>query len=571
MRKNYQMWLLGALFGGLVLPFAGCSNEDDPISNGPGNGEEYNTQFTVAFTKNGSETKASEDEVGNGNFQGMKSPKLLAFTGYENTSIPPSYKVLATSMLNSENTLDPIPAVDNNAAFVETYTISLNPADVSFLFYGESNYTGVGALTPSYTTGRADGTSFSLVELSANTSVTNMTNYIQHVVAAVKANMKQGDIAVANKLKNFFVGCTSPALYQVAYMMAQLYLADDLYTDASGLEAVKNAIINGNGSNPVFSGLDGSEDSIDDIMACVTGDEDYLGEGFPKGGKVLKISNFNTTPTVTIENETASTTYYKPTSLWYMANTYPVKYQNESADQWAALSSEFVNLSTQPTYAIALYEQIQYAVGQLDLTVNVTDEIVGNDNNTSQSVGDGSIDYTTAISAEKIKLMGVIINNQKEVGWDFQPESTSDYSTYMAYDVNGITNPAADPSGGYGVNTMKMLALPTKPTQQVSIVLEMKNEGTAFKGVNGGIIPAKGTFYVVANLNPDNGLWEGTGEPIQDPAVFMSDYITKVTLNLISLKSAYNTVPDLSASNLEFALSVDLTWETGYSYTVNIE
>ena len=30
MRKNYQMWLLGALVGGLVLPFAGCSNEDDP-------------------------------------------------------------------------------------------------------------------------------------------------------------------------------------------------------------------------------------------------------------------------------------------------------------------------------------------------------------------------------------------------------------------------------------------------------------------------------------------------------------------------------------------------------------
>ena len=214
MRKNYQMWLLGALVGGLVLPFAGCSNEDDPISNEQGNGEEYNTQFTVAFTKNGSETKASDDEVGNGDFQGMKSPKLLAFTGYDVSS----YEVLSTSMLNSENTLDPIPAVSNSDAFVETYTISLNPADVSFLFYGESNYTGVGALTPSYTTNTADGTSFSLVELSANTTVTDMTNYIQHVVDAVKANMKQGDDAVANKLKNFFAGCTSPALYRYKWI-----------------------------------------------------------------------------------------------------------------------------------------------------------------------------------------------------------------------------------------------------------------------------------------------------------------------------------------------------------------
>lgn len=568
MRKNYQTWLLGALVGGLVLPFAGCSNEDDPTPNGPGSGEEYNTQFTVAFTKNGSETKASEDEVGNGNFQGMKSPKLLAFTGYDVSS----YEVLSTSTLNSENTLDPIPAVSNSDAFVETYTISLNPADVSFLFYGESNYTGVGALTPSYTTSTADRTTFSLVDLSANENVTDMTNYIQHVVAAVKTNMKQDD-QTKNKLKNFFAGCTSPSLYQVAYMMAQLYFAGDLYQDSNGHNAVKDAIINGNGSNPVFTGLDESKTSISEIMACATGDEDYLGDGFPKGGKVLKISNFDGagSVTVTVGNETASTVYYKPTSLWYMANTYPVKYQNETVGQWAALSKAFVNLSTQPTHAIALYDQIQYAVGQLDLTVNVTDQIVGNDNGSSPTVGDESIDYTTAISAEDIKLMGVIINNQKEVGWDFQPESNSDYSTHMAYDVNGIKNPAVDPSGGYGVNTMKMLALPTKPAQQVSIVLEMKNGGTAFKGVNGGIIPAGGTFYVVANLNPDNGSWEGTGEAIQDPAVFMSDYITKVTLNLISLKSAYNTVPDLSASNLEFALSVDLTWEAGYSYTVDID
>lgn len=563
--KTYQSWLLGALACATIVPFTGCTKDEMVGPNG-GDGEKYNTEFTVAFTKNSPQTKASSDEVGDGNFQGMKSPMLLAFTGYDGSS----YKVKTESVLNSVNTLEAIPAVDNSDVFKKTYTISLNPADVSFLFYGESNYTGVGMLTPEYTNSKAGDTKFLLSKLSENESVTDMTNYIQEVVAAVKGNMKQDDETVKNKLKNFFAACTSPALYQVAYMMAQLYLADELYTETTGPAAVKAAIIKADGTNPVFSGLDDRKSSIAEIMACVSGNEDYLGAGFPKGGKVLKISNFDTAEgvTVSINKVSESTAYYKPTSLWYMANTYPVEYNNESAANWSTLSNTFVNLSNPQTKPIALYDQIQYAVGQLDLTVNVTDEIVGNDNDVN--VGDDGTDYTAAISAEKIKLMGVIINNQKEVSWDFQPSVTADYSTHMAYDINGITNPEGEATAE-SPKTMKMLTLPTKPAQQVSIVLEMKNEGTAFKGVNGGIIPENATFYVLANLNPDNGVWEGTGGAIENPAVFMSDYTTKVTLNLKSLRSAYNTVPDLDASNLEFALSVDLSWEKGYSYTVDIE
>ena len=42
-------------------------------------------------------------------------------------------------------------------------------------------------------------------------------------------------------------------------------------------------------------------------------------------------------------------------------------------------------------------------------------------------------------------------------------------------------------------------------------------------------------------------------------------------MTLKSLQNAYNTVPDLTATNLEFALSVDLSWQRGYTFEVDIQ
>lgn len=583
--KTYQSWLLGALACATIVPFTGCTKDEMDGPNG-GDGEMYNTEFTVAFSQNKKSTKATNIEVGEGDFQGM-NVKLLAFTSLDGYN-----KVQASSSLNSENTLEiPSSITTEGANFVHKFNIALNPATVSFLFYGESAYTAaVGELTPAYTTAAANSTTFSLTPLEAATNTETMTNYIKSVVSAVETSMKTDDSDVTKtKLTNFFNSCTSPGLYQVAYMMAQLYSATDLYTDSG--TAVKTAIANGGGA-PVFSGLTNSETAdtgtgktlIDVIMGKInTANENYLNNGdevFPKGGKVLKIKGFSDSDVeveieiVDIDNDPDDPdnpvqTYYKPTSLWYYANTYPVEYIESTADDWVTKHEDqvFVDLSTQPTTPIALYDPIQYAVGQLNLTVKVKDEIVGNDAIATEVSTDN---YDSPISAENIKLMGVLINNQKNVGWDFQPNGTDDNSTHIAYDYTSINNPDTEVSAGTGDKTMKMLALPTKPGSIVELVLEMKNSGsTAFKGVNGGIIPAGATFYVVAKLDPTGKtVTEGT---VENPAVFMSDYKTTVTLNLESLKSAYNTVPDLSASNLEFALSVDLDWKGGIEFNETIE
>ena len=51
----------------------------------------------------------------------------------------------------------------------------------------------------------------------------------------------------------------------------------------------------------------------------------------------------------------------------------------------------------------------------------------------------------------------------------------------------------------------------------------------------------------------------------------MSDYKTTMNLTITSLKNAYNTIPDLRSTKLQLGLSVDLDWQTGIQYDVNIE
>ena len=63
-----------------------------------------------------------------------------------------------------------------------------------------------------------------------------------------------------------------------------------------------------------------------------------------------------------------------------------------------------------------------------------------------------------------------------------------------------------------------------------------------------------------------------TGETIKVPRVFMQDYMTTATLvlNADALKHAYMSVPDLRSNQVSLGVSVDVTWETGLSFEVEM-
>lgn len=573
MRKNYQTWLLGALVGGLVLPFAGCSNEDDPTPNGPGSGEKYNAEFAVMFSR-GNTTKASTDEVGGGAFQGMTNIRLI---GFNNTGVVGSTDLINTTNYYVSGTQKFVDMIDlsdmNQGADVSKYLypISLEKQSQSFLFYGESltkkGNSGIGQLNASYLSGTAltgDNTpqdiNFSLEPLTttdAQTDITAMETYLQNVISVMADNVK--DVMKAS-LAAFFANCTSPSIYQVAYMLDQLYFNTSMWKDGQQ-STVQSAITNN--SSAVFDQTElasalalASLSGAGDLFAVVDENKaNYLGDYYPIGGMKLVI-DLNT-KSVDIK---ASNTYYRPTSLYYKANSFLVEYDNYGSLSWASGTSSqgknAVDLAAESPTQVALYDQIQYAVGQLYLDFKIVSKS-GNDNLYG-------LNGTGGIASSAIKLKGILINNQKEVDWEFLTANT--FATDLAYD-NSVNNAETG-----GAVTANMLALPTKAQEPVTVVLELENtSGTAFEGVNNGIIPGHATFYAIATLNPKavTSLPDGV-DSADKLAVFMSDYKTTAILTLASLEDSYNTVPDLTDANLQFALGVDLTWKGGVEYGITI-
>lgn len=556
MRKNYQMWLLGALFGGLVLPFAGCSNEDDPTPNGPGNGEKVKTEFAITFTR-GNTTKASTDEVGEGTFQGMTNMRLL---GYNNADLESNNYVTDAMTLLDIIGLDPdIPSsatttdTDGATGFKTLYSISLTPQPQSFMFYGESllNYNsgGVGKLTAHYpqTDEAANSTTFTLEGLTAEEGQ-DMLNYLTGVV---KEAVKVVSVDNQTQLESFFSLCTSPAIHQVAEMLDQLYFNTTLWGTGSVSTTVQEAI---KVENPIFNDLSSVTLSTEgDLYNQIKTDVnvDYLGSLYPKGGKILTINcDFNTPDYSSVSFTNNPNSFYRPTSLYYMANSYLVAYNDYDDLSWATTGTvqEGGSELTKPvtpsssTPKVALHDQVQYAVGQLYVELIINGALSGNETT------DANIDPSS------IELKGIIIGKQYQAGWDFLPTSETK-ANFAAYDNVGASG-----------NKMRMLALPTKANDPVTIALELVNKSDkSFEGVNNGEVPAGATFYVTAELDPDNQMIDG-----KQAAVFMSDYVTTAKLRLLSLENSYNTVPDLDNANLEFALGVDLDWKTGLPFDVEI-
>ena len=52
--------------------------------------------------------------------------------------------------------------------------------------------------------------------------------------------------------------------------------------------------------------------------------------------------------------------------------------------------------------------------------------------------------------------------------------------------------------------------------------------------------------------------------------VFVQDYTTTANFTIKDLKKAYVTIPDLRASQLQLGLSVDLTWQSGLTFDVDL-
>lgn len=541
MRKNYQTWLLGALVGGLVLPFAGCSNEDDPTPNGPGSGETVKTQFAIniPYAKKAETKMSGKNTQQGGNFLGMYDIKLLPMTttGADDAAY------------SSIISLEKITAFESNTSYKLYNDVNIPVGTTNFLFYaagGDAAPTdkfAEGILVANYSGSKNTTSDFSFsLEKAKGTDTDDQQNTLLGVLNAVEdAFGTPADQSLEEALYDKFIALKAGSANSIRATL------EALYNEIENSTTLKSAIRDAIKKDDIFTTEDDAVPYT--LETSLTYPQNM---NMPDGSVVLSFEDGafsyvtnNANIGVDMSNicYPASIYYFINTGLWASSSstfTWPTTVTDwENDGNW----SGFTESVASNTRIIALKNAAQYAVANMALTVKCDGFQLQDKGSTTVPVPD-----------EGFPVTGVLVNGQPtQVGWNFLPKSGAGFSN-IVYDKT-LTGIAAKANAAEGTNYTLLLDNYQETTAaKVPVVVELKNNSTtAFEGQD-GIVPIGATFYLVAELDPSAyaGQW-----------VFMQDHTTSVNLTIKSLKNAYNTIPDLQSATLQLGLAVDLDWQAG--------
>jgi len=617
MKKYLNYAFAGAIALTGAVGFASCSSSgEDVVGNTPVNNptnipeqEAVKTQFTISLPSNvaRANTRQSAATVQNAqtiaSFRGMDNIVLLPFAATGAFSTDPvlstayklSDKISLTKIIepSSADVTNSIPAstLENVSNSVLYKDVTIPVGTGSFLFYGKAIDSGTdkfvnGSLT--MTEGQPSAIKFDLVQTNASSTVSSVGTKIAEYLS---------NIAKATN----WAGCADPTNSSQAWYNASLgylYLkftsmkagssrtvqaaVQDLYTtikdntdDVS--TAIKTAITNVTYASDAGAGVLTFTAAIGNSEATY-----FPGDvNLPDGAALLSYDESTKTFTQKTDGNgnTGNVTakyreYVYPASLYYYCNS-GIKTSNSSqqslydgTNTWSQITgnSAFSGNSVETsTRSVAILDPIQYGVGRLDATVKLENATTLYDKN-----GD-----TYTVPAGGFTVTGILIGGQKQVGYNFKP--TDDTSVFTIYDnitksqsettITAKTTTASDPN--------YTLALETG-TDPVKVAVELLNNGAAFEGAD-GIVPKGGKFYLIAELTPSSGTGYNAETMNQ---VFKQDYKTIVTFtikqgsstpgNNVGLGAAHNVIPDFRTPQLELGLSVDLTWQSGLEFNVDL-
>lgn len=625
MKKNFVYAILSAIALSGAAGFAGCSSSDEIIDNPNVVGQAVKTQFTISLPQNVvNSTRQSAATVqaaqATASFRGFQDMVLIPYASVSSNDVSGN-RLTATSIVltptggGTANTLPSYTAADtdhptldgtnNNNSYV--YSDVVIPLGTSgFLFYGKAIDTGTdkfvnGALTatPAGLTGEKAGFGFALnVIKDGDGKATALLNYIKSIAAAAPASgaawytaVTDGGNAGLLGLYNNFITMKAGSSTSVQAALEDLYESLMNNTDAAS-QAVCTAIL-------ASASYDGTKDenkrlTLDDAVAGYPADI-YLPDG------AVGLSWSTATPAVpswSSDNSAWSTAtpapatdyekkdldkYVYPASLYYRADSPILVSNSKQSDNytgksgWNNILTLYTNGSSvsPSTQSVALVEQIEYAVAQLQSKITFA----------QADLKDRTGDVVTLGGTSTFKVTGILIGGQKNVDWQFLPTGSDIYTIYDK-DI-----PA---TGGANVLTMTTettpaptevlnytLALENAEDETVYVAIELENNAKDFIGKDG--LVAKGTkFYLVGKLDPTDTTIATTKNINQ---VFKQDYVTTANFTIGAntvadttdptiypkgLGAAYNVIPDLRTPKMELGLSVDLTWQAGNTFTVNL-
>lgn len=607
--KKYLM-VFAALFA-TMLSFTACSSDNDLSSaEEEGNGV-VKADFTISFPKQMSGTTRQSTEI----VQGQSTPVFRGITGIElmpfkaaksningSSSIPSSINLTAgtvtgkygASSSTMANTIDATGALydTSNSHLYKDIEIAIGTR--AFMFYGKAidapaenipatNGSLVKSVAPSGTT--LDAISFSLTDITTATVDAQATAIAGYLTNIAKAN------SGTETMLTYFPNFTNLKAGSYASMKAVVQAVyTSLYKNTDALSsAIKNVILAG--YTP--SGASAKTITVAEKSGTTTGELEftstytyprniYLPDGAAQINWNTSTNTFDVVATSNVGlNISALTDYTYPASLYYyglsdicavpasMSGIYDgkswaniVKAYTDRNDASATVQSN--------TRSIAIRDEVQYAVGRLDVTVQSEGgaNILRDNKNVEISLGTAGANFP---------IKGILVGNQKAVKYNFETNASAAPKTI--YDSQMPTGATLYP-GTSPTTTTHTLVLQTvdatsndDSNANVPIAIEFENNGNQIiVGKNNELIYPGTRFYLLGTLKPFNNTQQkyvGTDNAIKK--AFVQDYVTTANFTVESFKNAYHTLPDLRTPSLEIGLSVDLTWKTGITQGITIE
>lgn len=511
-------------------------------------------------------------------FQGMTGITLLPFARFSGAIESGDARLGGANISLANLVKSDVDGKTNQAKVYDNVNIPLTTA--SFLFYAKSAASGskfnVGSLLPSPGDLDADpaSISFSLEQIMSDPTAAGaykdahdgLLTYLSSIAAATNGTkawyaIEDADDPGMKALFTTFSTMHGLSTFEVERVLSDLNKTIKPLVGTNTLAAnIAAAIANG-----TYATVDGGTDKVSLKSAYQGYPQNY---NLPVGSVDIVWDGTNHVfKDGLYSNMAALDTYVYPAQLWYYANSL-IKTSNQSqktaysntTNSWGDIlllhtAATSVNSMTR---AVAIVNQIQYAVARLDVAAKVS----------SLSLADNSLsatgnDTAVTVPAEGFPITAILVGGQRAVNFDFTAQTTgTEYTIYDNVMAAGAAMKASTALSSYN-HTLVL----ENGTQDVMIAVEMENNtGKDFYGMGNQLIPKGGKFYVVAKLA--GGLIKA---PETDGHVFKQDYKTIANLTLTDLKKAYNTIPDLRTPQLELGFSVDLEWQAGHTYNINFE
>lgn len=599
MKKLSSFFLMGTVALAGLGVMSSCSSDDlgnDSTTN-PGETKAVKTQFALNIPRANGGTRMSGDNTqSNTNFLGMEDVRMYAFKAEPNAS---SSSVATFALAN----IDGITTTASSKIYSD---VSVPVGTTHFLFYAHAPQgttdakkfeLGVLNLTnPETETTATSNISASLatVKKEDTTSPTALLG-ILNGVAGVEGWADAATDTKLGKLYANFVKAKAGSANSIRLTLQSLYnslsgvitssntaekeLAEKIrtqiagsFTIATGTDGYVTLTYNNTNVHSDYPNNINLPEGAVELSFDKTGNQfAYAATSGLTGLSTLDASKicfpsaiyyFQSSDLAATAMELDASQWPTTTTNWTAATAPWLKDANSLADGWTA--------SVQPTTrSIAMRQNINYGVANLVTTVKCGAASLPDNKGLTVTDPSEFADKVT-VPAAGFPVSGLLIGGQPtKVGFNFQPEATD------AFDLTIYDN--AIPTGivaknGVASTPNYTIVLPNDKGRtatdqnKVNVAIELTNNtDKPFRGID-GIIPAGGKFYLVGQLDPD----AKTVTNVTNPAVFMSDYKTTLNLNIKSLKNAYNTIPDLRSTKLQLGLSVDLEWQAGIQFDVDI-